>query len=68
MDLITVDVTNAAPADARPGNFVEILGEQVTPDDAARAAGTISYEFLTSLGKRYHRHYVSPDAMTTTAT
>lgn len=59
MDLITVDVT-AVPQDAaRPGGFVEILGEQFTPNDAAQAAGTISYEFLTGLGNRYHRHYVN---------
>ncbi|MDA1310916.1 MAG: alanine racemase, partial [Proteobacteria bacterium] len=41
------------------GGFVEILGEQFTPNDAAQAAGTISYEFLTGLGNRYHRHYVN---------
>jgi alanine racemase len=60
MDLITVDVTNAPPGDAVPGAFVELLGDQVTADDAAGAAGTISYEFLTGLGRRYHRHYTSP--------
>ena len=28
----------------------------------ARAAGTIGYEMLTSLGKRYHRSYLGGDA------
>ncbi len=58
MDLITVDVTDVPPTDALPGGFVEVLGPAVTPDDAADAAGTIGYELLTSLGRRYARHYV----------
>ncbi len=57
MDAITVDVTSVPPDDARPGMFVELLGNQVTADDAGAAAGTISYEVLTSLGRRYHRVY-----------
>jgi len=58
MDLITVDVTAAPQGEARTGAFVEILGDQFTPDAAAQAAGTISYEVLTGLGNRYHRRYV----------
>lgn len=58
MDLITVDVTDVPPADVMPGGFVEVLGPAVTPDAAADAAGTIGYELLTSLGRRYARHYV----------
>jgi len=27
-------------------------------DDVAEAAGTIGYEILTGLGRRYHRRYV----------
>jgi len=62
MDLITVDVTDAPPAGATPGAFVEVLGPTVTPDDAADVAGTIGYELLTSLGRRYVRHYVESPA------
>ena len=58
MDLITVDVTDVPPGEALPGGLVEVLGPSVTPDDAADAAGTIGYELLTALGRRYVRHYV----------
>lgn len=58
MDLITVDVTDVPPAEVLPGMFVEVLGPMVPPDAAADAAGTIGYELLTSLGRRYVRHYV----------
>jgi alanine racemase len=67
MDLITVDVTDAPPADAQPGALVEVLGPTVTPDAAADAAGTIGYELLTSLGRRYARHYVETPADDPTA-
>jgi alanine racemase len=32
-------------------------GEGNTPDDIAARCGTIGYEVLTSLGRRYHRVY-----------
>jgi alanine racemase len=62
MDMITVDVTDAAPADAAPGGMVEVLGPTVTPDAMADLAGTIGYELLTALGSRYVRHYVDSAA------
>ncbi len=62
MDLITVDVTDLPEAEARPGGFAEVLGPTVTPDDAADAGGTIGYELLTALGRRYVRHYVETPA------
>lgn len=53
MDLITVDVTDL-PHDPEQ---LTILGPQQTVDDLAKAAGTIGYEILTSLGSRYSRRY-----------
>ncbi len=35
--------------------MVELLGEQQDLDDVAAAAGTIGYEVLTGLGRRFHR-------------
>jgi len=61
MDLITLDITGIDPALARPGSFVDLLGGGRSVDDAAAEAGTISYEILTSLGRRYHRvHLAAP--------
>jgi alanine racemase len=58
MDLITFDATDAPEEAVRRGGFVELLGARVTVDDLGRLAGTIGYEVLTSLGRRYHRVYV----------
>ena len=55
MDLITLDVTAADPAAVEPGSLVELIGSTRTVDDLAAEAGTIGYEILTSLGRRYHR-------------
>jgi alanine racemase len=58
MDLITVDVT-AVPRDlAQPGAVVDLLDPEDGLDRLAAEAGTIGYEILTSLGRRYHRAYL----------
>ena len=62
MDLITLDVTAAPAQQAQPGGLVELLGPNVLLDDVARAAGTISYEILTGLGRRWERRYEPGDA------
>lgn len=58
MDLITLDVTDAPGALVRPGALVDIIGPGNAVDDIAAAAGTIGYEILTGLGRRYHRIYI----------
>lgn len=58
MDLLSVDVTDI-PADlVKVGSWAQTLGPHVTPEELAKAAGTLPYELLTSLGKRYTRRYI----------
>lgn len=54
MDLLTVDVTDLADVP----DHLDILGPQQTVDQLAEVAGTIGYEILTSLGRRYQRRYI----------
>ncbi len=62
MDLITLDVSALSPQETQPGSLVDLLGGDVDIDELAAAAGTISYELLTSLGQRYPRRYLEqPD-------
>ncbi|MEE8515395.1 MAG: alanine racemase [Alphaproteobacteria bacterium] len=58
MDLITLDVSDVPMDRATPGAFVELIGEHLSLDAVADAAGTIGYEVLTRLGHRLHRVYV----------
>jgi alanine racemase len=57
MDLIAIDVTDLPPSAARRGHMVTLLGEGITVDELAHHFGTIGYEVLTSLGRRYARIY-----------
>ncbi len=55
MDLTVLDVTDAG--DVRPGTMVELLNARWGVDEMAERAGTIGYEILTNLSRRYHRIY-----------
>jgi len=55
MDLIAVDITDIPETAVRTGDYAELLGDRFTVDDVADRAGTIGYEILTSLGRRFHR-------------
>jgi alanine racemase len=57
MDLMTFDVTGIDPALARAGSFLDLIDDSHGVDAVAAAAGTIGYEILTALGRRYHRLY-----------
>jgi alanine racemase len=57
MDLIAVDVTDLPQGQPRRGDLATLIGGDLTVDEVAAACGTIGYEMLTNLGKRYHRIY-----------
>ncbi len=58
MDLTTVDVTEIPANAVEEGGWVEVIGPHRPIDEVAGDAGTIGYEVLTSLGRRYRRRYV----------
>jgi len=60
MDLVVFNVSGVDPSVARPGGFIQLLDEDYGVDAAAADAGTIGYEILTALGRRYHRIYCGP--------
>ena len=61
MDLTIFDVTDIPARDIQAGDYIELFGPNMALDNVARAAGTIGYELLTSLGLRYERRYIDPD-------
>jgi alanine racemase len=58
MDLSTFDVSAVPAAKLAQATSLELIGPDLPIDAVAAAAGTIAYEILTSLGRRYHRVYV----------
>lgn len=57
MDLIILDVTGAPEEAVRRGAPVTLIGDGLGIDEVGRRAGTIGYEILTGLGRRYARRY-----------
>jgi alanine racemase len=55
MDLIALDVTDLPANAVRRDHMVTLIGEGLSLDDVAAQAGTIAYEVLTNLGRRFHR-------------
>lgn len=62
MDLLILDVSELPAQQLRRGDLVDLIGPGNSPDDLADQAGTIGYEILTSLGRRYARRYVGAGA------
>lgn len=58
MDSIIIDISALPEGALDLGSLVEVIGPNQSLDEVAHAAGTISYEILTSLGGRYRRRYV----------
>lgn len=58
MDLVILDVTHAPEAACQRGQMVTLIGGELDIDRVGKSAGTIGYEMLTSLGRRYHRQYI----------
>ncbi|MBR0870900.1 alanine racemase [Bradyrhizobium tropiciagri] len=63
MDLIAVDVTDLDKSAVRRGHMVTLIGEGITVDEVAHHFGTIGYEVLTSLGRRFVRIYKGGEAV-----
>lgn len=59
MDLTAVSLENVPEHEyPHPGDMMEFIGPHQDADTVANDAGTIGYEILTSLGRRYKREYI----------
>jgi alanine racemase len=58
MDLVTFDLSSVPAEVARPGATIDLLDPDLGVDELGVRAGTIGYEILTALGRRYHRSYL----------
>jgi len=58
MDLTAYNVTDLPDGRVKRGDIATLLNEEIGVDDLAARGGTIGYEVLTSLGRRYRRTYI----------
>jgi alanine racemase len=59
MDLVALDVTDVPAGSVKRGDFATVIGDGRGVDAVGEMLGTIGYEVLTSLGRRYARVYKS---------
>ena len=59
MDTTVFDVSSLAEPLVEGESYIELLGDDIGVDELAATAGTIAYEVLTSLGRRYQRRYIN---------
>lgn len=57
MDLIALDVTELPAGSVKRGDLATVIGDGRDADALGEMLGTIGYEVLTSLGRRYARVY-----------
>jgi alanine racemase len=58
MDLIAIDVTDVPEGEVKRGDPATLIGAGISVDDFAAHAGTIGYEVLSNLGRRFARVYL----------
>jgi alanine racemase len=58
MDMIALDVTGVSDDLIEEGQWVDLIGPNVTLEEVADLAGTINYELLTRLSQRARRKYI----------
>ncbi len=58
MDLVTFDVSAVPAGMARPGATIDLFDPDLGVDEVGARAGSIGYEILSALGRRYHRIYL----------
>jgi len=63
MDSMTLDLSDLPPDQLQRGDLVELIGPNQSINTLARDAGTIAYEILTSLGRRFECVYKSEEAI-----
>lgn len=59
MDMVAVDVSQVPEGAVTRGDMAELIGPNITVDDVGLRAGTLGYEILTALGRRYMRRYIA---------
>ena len=62
MDSMGIDISALPLGAIAEGDFVELIGPEQTLQAVADLAGTVTYEILTSLGRRFARIYRSQTA------
>lgn len=61
MDTTIFELGDFSVPDDEVGQYIRVLGDDLTVDLMQERTGALGYEVLTSLGPRYQRHYLRKD-------
>ena len=59
MDYMTVDISCIKDKEINVGDWVELIGDEITIQKVAKLSETIEYEILNNLGYRLQKDYIS---------
>ena len=58
MDYLTIDISGLSNRELKVGNWVELIGDNISIQKVANDSETIEYEILNNLGNRLQKHYI----------
>ena len=58
MDYTIVDISTLKDNDVKIGDWMELIGNNISLENLSFRAGTISYEILNSVGNRVKKSYI----------
>ena len=58
MDYTIVDISSFSDNEVKVGDWIELIGNNISLEEVSLRAGTISYEILNSVGNRVKKSYI----------
>ena len=58
MDYMTVDVTDLNRMEINVGDFIELIGDNISINEIAEKSNTIPYEILNNIGFEQKKIYI----------
>lgn len=58
MDYLTIDISDLSTKEIKIGNWVELIGQNMSIQNVANSSETIEYEILNNLGNRLQKYYI----------
>ncbi len=58
MDYMTIDISDLEENDLKVGDYVELIGQNISINELAKKSKTIAYEILNNIGNRVKKIYI----------
>ena len=58
MDYMTIDISSLSKSDIEVGDYIELIGKNISINELATKSKTIPYEILNNIGNRVKKIYI----------